>query len=246
VSLLCLDHVSKRYPDGRRQVMVLADVCFEVDAGEFVGVWGVRRSGKSTLLRVAAGDVLPEEGKVTFDGQDMTRISADARARLHRHGGIGLLRSDWHTERNMPVIEHVALGLLSDGLSLREAREPAWRALERVGIASCAHMQIDRLALDERVRVALAQLLIHEPRLLLVDDPAIMLRPSDGVALYELLRGLAHEMRLAMVVVSEELAPIRQASRMFSIDAGKLRAMDQPGTVLQFPERKAGAQGPNA
>jgi predicted ABC-type transport system involved in lysophospholipase L1 biosynthesis ATPase subunit len=237
MSLLSLERVFKRYPDGRREITVLDDVSLEVDEGDFLGIWGARRSGKSTLLQVAAGKEPPDEGAVRFDGEDVTKISPDRRAKLLRHGGIGLVSVDWSAERNKPVIEHVALPLLSDGMSLREAREPAWRALERVGIAGCAYMPADRVSHGERVRVALAQTLVHKPRVLLVDEPAVALKPSEGVELYDLLRSLGHDTQLAIVIASEDIAPIRKARRMFSIDAGSLRSMDRPGTLVQFPER---------
>jgi lipoprotein-releasing system ATP-binding protein len=237
MSLLSLERVFKRYPDGRREITVLDDVSLEVDEGDFVGIWGVRRSGKSTLLQIASGKEPPDEGAVRFDGNDVTRMSPDRRAKLLRHGGIGLVSVDWSPERNKPVIEHVALPLLSDGMSLREAREPAWRALELVGIAGCAYMPADRVSHGERVRVALAQTLVHKPRVLLVDEPAVQLKPSEGVELYELLRSLGRDSQLAIVIASEDIAPIRKARRMFSIDAGSLRSMDRPGTLVPFPER---------
>jgi putative ABC transport system ATP-binding protein len=237
MSLLSLRHVNKRCLDGRKQLTVLDDVSLEIDAGDFIGIWGMRRTGKTTLLRVAAGTELPDDGQVCFDGRDITKLSADARAKLQRHDGIGLVCSDWQPGRNKPVLEHVALPLLSDGMSLREARDPAWRALERVGIAGCAYMPADRVSHGERVRVALAQTLVHEPRVLLVDEPAVPLRPSEGVELYDLLRSLGQDSQLAIVIASEDIAPIRKARRMFSIDGGQLRSMDRPGTLVQFPER---------
>jgi putative ABC transport system ATP-binding protein len=242
LSLFSLEHVSKRYPDGRGLITALDDVSLDVDAGNYVGVWGMRRSGKTTLLEVAAGREPPDEGRVSFAGQDVTSMSPDRRARLQRRGGIGLLRSDWRPERNKAVIEHVALPLLSDGMSLREARQPAWRALERVGVSRCGYMSADELSQSERMRVALAQLLVHEPRLLLVDEPAVLLRPSEGVELYELLRSLVSDSGLAIVVASEDIAPIRKAQRTMSIGDGKLRSLEEPGIVVQFPDRTPGRQ----
>ncbi len=241
MSLLSLEHVSKRYQDGRGHNSVLDDVSLELYDGDMLGIWGMRRSGKTTLLQVMAGREQPDEGTVRFDGQDVTNMSADRRTRLQRRGGIGLLSSDWRPARNKPVVEHVALPLLSDGMSLREARAPAWQALERVGVASCAHMPAERLSADERIRVALAQTLVHEPRVLLVDEPAVLLRPGEGVELYELLRSLGHQSQIAIVIASEELAPIRKARRVMSIDGGRLRAMEQPGTLVQFPDRPRSA-----
>jgi ABC-type ATPase involved in cell division len=83
-------------------------------------------------------------------------------------------------------------------------------------------------------------LLVQEPRLLLVDEPAALLRPSEGVELYELLRSLGRDSPIAVVIASEDVAPIRKTQRIMSIGSGKLRAMDERGTLVQFPERTAG------
>jgi predicted ABC-type transport system involved in lysophospholipase L1 biosynthesis ATPase subunit len=73
---------------------------------------------------------------------------------------------------------------------------------------------------------------------LLVDEPAVLLRPSEGVKLYELLHALGRDLSLAIVIASEDIAPIRKAKRMFTIDSGRLRAMDEPGTIVQFRDRQ--------
>jgi putative ABC transport system ATP-binding protein len=239
MSLLSLQHVCKSYADGREEVAALDDVSLEIDEGDFVGIWGIRHSGKTTLLRVAAAAELPDEGSVRFDGCDVVGMSADARAKLQRRGGIGLVSTDWRPGRNKPVVEHVALPLLSDGMSLREAKEPAHLALERMGVSRCAYMATDRLSRVERVRVGLARAYVNKPRLLLVDEPAVLLSPSEGVELYDLLGSLGGDSRIAIVVASEEVAPIRRAHRMMSIDRGRLRSMDQPGTVVPFPDLRA-------
>lgn len=237
MSLLALEHVTKRFSEGRGENAVLEDLSLEIEAGDFLGVWGARRSGKTTLLRIAAGREQPDEGRVHFDGQDMTAMSPDQRSALQRRHGIGLLSSDWRPERNQPALEHVALPLLSDGMSLHEARQPAWKALERVGAERLAHTPAGRLSQGERIRVALAQILVHEPRVLLVDEPAVLLKPSEGVELYELLRSLGSASATAVVIASEDIAPIRKARRLMSLGSGRLRSTDQRGTIVPFPER---------
>ncbi len=237
MSLLSLEHVTKCFAEGRGQTTVLEDLSLQIDGGDFVGIWGMRRSGKTTLLRIAAGRELPDEGRVWFDGKELTHMSPDRRATLQRRNGIGLLSSDWRPERNKPAVEHVALALLSDGMSLHEARQPAWKALERVGASRWAHMPAGRLSQGERIRVALAQILVHEPRVLLVDEPAILLKPTEGVELYELLRSVGDSSGVAIVIASEDIAPIRKARRFMSLGAGKLRSADPRGTVVPFPER---------
>jgi lipoprotein-releasing system ATP-binding protein len=242
MSLLCLEHVSKRFAEGREEITVLEEVSLEVDDGDFVGLWGMRRSGKTTLLRVAAGSELPTSGCVWFAGRDVARMSPNEHARLRRRGGIGLLCGDWRLERDEHGLEHVALPLLSDGMTLREARKPALRALERVGIGECAHLHVSGLSQSERIRLGLAQILVHTPRLLLVDEPAVLVRPSEGLKLYELLRSLNRDLGLTIIVASEEIAPLRTARRVMSIGDGRLRSMDEPGTIVPFPERRAARQ----
>jgi ABC-type methionine transport system ATPase subunit len=236
VSLLALEHVTVAYPEGRAEITALEDVSLEIDPGDFIGIWGIRRSGKSTLLRVGAGWEPPQRGRVIFDGVDVTALSADARTRLLRHRGVALCLGERRPERNRTAIEHVALPLLSRGLSLKEARGPAWRVLDRLDAAACADLPVSRLSRSELWRVALAQALVHDPRVLLVDDPAALMRPAESAALFDLLSQLGSHSELAVVVACEEVAPIRRAHRLMSIDRGRLRSMDEEGQVLKFPE----------
>jgi lipoprotein-releasing system ATP-binding protein len=182
MSLFAFEHVTKRHPDGRRELLVLEDVCFQVDAGDFVGLWGMRRSGKSTLLRIAAGFESPDEGRVVFDGEDVSALSGNARAGLLRARGVGLATTDWRPSVSQEVIEHVATALLPDLLSLRHGRRIAREHLERMGVLKCAHMRTDRLSIGEAMRVSLAQALAREPRLLLVDEPAALPSPTERYA----------------------------------------------------------------
>jgi predicted ABC-type transport system involved in lysophospholipase L1 biosynthesis ATPase subunit len=235
MSLFAFEHVTKCYPDGRRLHTVLEDVSFEIDVGDFVGLWGVRRSGKSTLLRIAAGLESPDEGRILFDGQDLTGLSGDGRAELLRAHGIGFVTSGWRPSVSQEVIEYVAVALLPDALSLRQARHVAREQLERMGVLNCAHMLTDRLSIGEAVRVGLAQALVRQPRLLLVDEPAVLPSPTERHELYRLLTSLGRSSALAVVVASEDVGIVRRARRKMTIGAGTLRSMDKEGEVVSFP-----------
>src|SRR5215471_17516427 len=125
MALLAFEHVSKSHRDGAQGLVVLDDVSFEIEADDFVGVWGMRRSGKSTLLRLAAGLEFADEGAVIFDGVDLSRASSQRRAVLLREGGMGMVLTDRRPALNQRAVELVALPLLASGVSLREARLPA-------------------------------------------------------------------------------------------------------------------------
>jgi ABC-type ATPase involved in cell division len=112
--------------------------------------------------------------------------------------------------------------------------------LTRVGLAQCAFTPSDRLSSGELVRLGLAVRLVHRPRVVLIDEPAVLLRPSEATELYELLGRLGSSTDLSLIVASEELAPIRMARRRFSLDDGTLRSVDRPpGEVLAFPGARA-------
>jgi ABC-type lipoprotein export system ATPase subunit len=239
--LLSLTDVTRHHVDGRRRVDVLDRVSLEIDPGDYVGVWGPRGSGKSTLLRVAAGIERPDEGTVRFDGRDVTAMSGRKRARLLRAGGIALVCSEWRPQINGTAVDLVAMACMGDGTPQREARSRARLVLGQVGATDHADLPASQLALGERIRVCLATALVREPRLLFVDEPAVLPSPLESEDLYEMLRSLGRGSDLAVVVASADLAAIHGARRTMSVSRGSVRSMDEAGVVVPFPERQARA-----
>lgn len=238
MALLSFEGVGKRYRRGRSEVVVLDEVWWTVDPGDWIGVWGERRTGKSTLLELAAGIELADSGVVRLDGNDLAGQSRLARARLLRTD-VGLACAPthdlWEATRRKRVVEHVALPLQASGWVGTEAAAAARRMLARVGAAHCAELRTYELSLGERTRVGLARALIREPRLLLVDEPAATPSPGEQDEIHELLFSLARETGLTMIVASEEPAMLRGATRIVSLDNGQLLTTDEPGTVVPFP-----------
>lgn len=245
VSVLRLDCVTKRYRDGARQIVVLDRVSLQLRAGESVGIVGERRSGKTTLLRVAAGIELPDAGAVFFDGVQVG-ASIDERAHMWRHGGIALVRGDWRPPPGRQALEQVAMPLLADGISAQEADRSAQLALQRVGAGELCGASIDMLGVAERFRVDLARALAREPRVLLIDEPALLPGPSDARRLYSLLRGLPAQLGLAIVIASEDVAAVAGLPSVHALGEGRL-ASSRPSVadVIQFPAARArgGSEG---
>jgi ABC-type ATPase involved in cell division len=233
--LLSLRQVTKRHLEGRRSIVVLDRVSLEVENGDFLGIWGPKRSGKSTLLRVMTGIEQPDDGEVYFGSRTLAEMSARERARALRSDGIALVCSDWRTHIVRPVVELVAAACASDGTTMREARTRARKTLARVDANECADVSTDRLTLGERLRVGLAMALVREPRLLLVDEPAVLPSPLESDELQCLLRALGQERDLAVVIASESLEALSGARRTMSVSSGEVRSMDQTGVVVAFP-----------
>lgn len=241
--VLSLEHVSKTYYRGPHQLQVLCDVSLDVHAGDFMAVYGQRNAGKTTLLKVAAGVELPDSGTVRFAGRDLARLSRRGLAELHRDE-IGWVRRAGPQSQDLRMIDHVALPLLSS-LGQHGAQQKAKAALGKTGVGECGFELWGNLSDAERMAVSLAQGLVREPRLLLVDDPTAGLDVLERERIVALIRAVADEGRLGVVMTVPDLPAMLRARDVRSLSAGRLLAPDPPpgghGVVLDFPggERSA-------
>ena len=160
MSLLELRHVSKRYRHGARHVEVLRDVTLELHEREVVAVWGPAGSGRSTLLRLAAGIEAPDAGEVRFQGRSLAPGSAIA-------GGIAHCNATLPGVGGQAVLEELLAAQLALGVRPSRARARAWEALERAGAGRCEARRPFELDRAEAVRVSIARALLLRPSLLL-------------------------------------------------------------------------------
>lgn len=246
-ALLSFADVGKRYPDGGREIVVFDRVSFELEAGASAGIRGARHRGKSTLLRLAAALELPDAGTIRIAGRDVREISPSEHPALLRDTVALLGAADWTVSAGETVLDHVAMPLGSKGLTPREARRRALLTLDEVGVAALAAEQSgSSLSLGERARVMLARVLVRDPRLLLVDEPAPMPSIEDRNRFCATLRTSCRERGIALLVVSESLGALQGLGAQATISAGGelLWAGEQPGTVVQLRPRRAAASGP--
>lgn len=245
--LISFENVSKNYPDGGRDLLVLDRVTMAIEPGQAVGVYGQRRSGKSTLLRMAAGIVLADSGAVRFDGRDVAAMTASERGRLLRGAIAFMSAQDWRALPGETVVDHVATSLGSEGLTMRQARRRSLQVLEQVGIgAAGAQEPASGLSLTDRVRVMLARALAREPRLLILDEPALMPSIADRERFFTLLRDAVRQRGMALLVASEEMAALQGVGVLMSISDGELCSSEGPGKVVNLPGRWRAAGGGSA
>jgi len=222
MSLLALERVGKRYREGQRERIALDDVSLEVEAGELVVVWGVRRSGRTTLLRIAAGVEAPDSGVVLFEGRDLAESGERALGE-----GIGYVRKGLRGSEEEGVLEQVAAPLLARGVSVDEARARARAALARTGAQACAALRVGELGAGEGVRVALARTLSLSPAMLVIDEPVGAVELGERDEILALLRTLAGE-GLAVLASAGEAGELAGAHRALSLGEGHLRGPAAP------------------
>jgi len=233
MTLLALDRVRVRHSEGGRERMVLRDVSLDLDAGELAVVWGLRRSGRSTLLRVAAGLAAPDAGTVRFDGRDL----AAHRERL-LGDGIGYVQRRLRWAEGQSVLDQATGALLARGLAPSAARMRARAALERAGAERCAGLRLGKLDAGEAVRVALARALALEPRLLVVDEPTKGVDLMERDEILRLLRSLA-DGGMAVLASTGDSAALSGADRTLALSDGELRGSVTPELAQVVPLRPA-------
>jgi ABC-type multidrug transport system ATPase subunit len=221
MSMLELSHATKRFSSGQRAVLALDDVSFELDAGECVAVYGMRRSGRTTLLRVAAGMLPLDAGEARFDGRDLTAGKARALG-----VEIGYCNPEFDPAHGGSVAEHVALALLARGRGRMRARARATAALARVGLRDSARADPRELQADELVRAGIARAIVTQPRLLLLDEPTNGVDVLERDGILALLRSLADGDGTAVLMTVGE--PVAGADRVLALDAGPRRGPAAP------------------
>jgi putative ABC transport system ATP-binding protein len=215
---------------------VLGDVSMEVRAGEFVAVWGTRGSGKTTLLKLAARLESPDRGCVYFGGSDMARLSQAQHARLMLER-IGWVRRTG-PKSDLRMLDYVALPLLAEH-GRRPAYARAGEALERVGVVEHAGQYWSSLCDGERALIGIAHGIARAPRLLLVDDPTANLDVLERERVTELLRSLADEEAIAVLMTVPDMAAAMRAHQIASLGAGRLTWAPEP-PELPALEREPG------
>jgi putative ABC transport system ATP-binding protein len=220
-TLIHVSDVSKRYDsDG---AFAVADVSFDVRAGEAIAIMGPSGSGKSTILNLVAGLDRPTSGTVTVAGQRIDSLSETGLAKFRRRQ-VGMIFQFFNLLDDLTVADNVMLPAQLAGLPKASARRQADELLERLKISEHRLAYPARLSGGERQRVAIARALVNSPDILLADEPTGALDTATGEEIGVLLRELnGSGQTMIMVTHNPELAA-RYASRMITISDGRIAA----------------------
>jgi putative ABC transport system ATP-binding protein len=222
-AILQLVDVVKEYP-GHPPVRALDSVSLRIDRGELVAIVGPSGSGKSTMLHVMGTLDRPTSGRVEIDGIELSKLSdrrlAAARARL-----IGFVFQQFFLLEGMTAVDNVANGLLYSGESKSKRLRKAVGALSRVGLAHRLDHRPSELSGGERQRVAIARALVHDPAIVLADEPTGNLDSASSESVMELLYDLHDEGR-TIVVITHDREIAAALPRQVAVRDGRLVESD--------------------
>jgi len=214
--------VHKSFRTGDHKVRVLQGVDLSVEVQESLAIIGPSGSGKSTLLNLIGTLDQPDQGTIVIDGKNLSMMAGDELADF-RNRRIGFVFQSHHLLPHLTVLENVLVPLLARASRVEnEALERAGKLLRRVGLEAREDQLPGRLSGGERQRVAVVRALIHQPRLLLADEPTGALDRASAAEVTRLLTELNREHGTTLIVVthSEELA--RRMDRVVAMEDGVL------------------------
>ncbi|MDX2225689.1 MAG: ABC transporter ATP-binding protein [Verrucomicrobiae bacterium] len=221
-----LENIHKTYDTGGSRVLALRDVSLQLEPGEFASVMGPSGCGKSTLLHLLAGLDQPDSGGVFINGNNLARMDDNALTRLRRDQ-IGFVFQFFNLLPTLTVLENVMLPLMLQGGPPAENREKSALWLDRVGLSHRLAHRTHQLSGGEMQRAAIARALVHNPVLILADEPTGNLDSETGGQIMNLLQSISRDSRTTMLLVTHSDQVAAFSHRLIRLADGRLLSDDK-------------------
>jgi putative ABC transport system ATP-binding protein len=220
VPLLSAANLSKTYVTGEARVSALAGVSFDVEPGDFVALMGPSGCGKSTLLHLCGAMDRASSGTISLNGRDLSTLGDDELTRVRREQ-VGFVFQFFNLLPTLTVSDNIALPCLLAGVKDQEAGQRARALAERVGIAHRLSHYPQQISGGEMQRAAIARALIHQPALLVADEPTGNLDSENGANVLSLISALNKELKVTVLLATHAADVAAAASRVLRMKDGK-------------------------
>lgn len=222
--MIRLANVTKTYVTGTRRVEALRGVNLEIAEPGFYGIMGPSGSGKSTLLHLLAALDRPDSGSIEIDGERIDNKN-ESDLTLFRRRRIGIVFQQFNLISTLTALDNVTLPAMLDGMPARERDERGMQLLTALGLKDRASHRPDALSGGEQQRVAIARALLFQPAVLLADEPTGNLDSATSQNLWNLLRDIANQRQMTILMVTHEPIAAVNCRRVFVIRDGVIQSM---------------------
>jgi putative ABC transport system ATP-binding protein len=237
-SIVQVRSLTKTYTEGDQQSaksrQILANIDLDIREGEFFVILGKSGSGKSTLLNLLSGIDKPNEGtspQIKIGETDIAQLN-ETRQTLFRRDNIGIIFQFFNLIPTLTIVENVTMPLELRGTSKHDSEKLAYAMLERVGLGNRGRDFPDKLSGGEQQRVAIARALVHEPLLVLADEPTGNLDEDNGRVVLSLLLELTRDVGKTLVMATHSPEIVPYADRVCRIQDGGLVITEQTRAIL--------------
>ncbi len=213
--------IEKSFGDGGSKLTVLKGINLEAADGEIMMLVGPSGCGKTTLISIIAGTMNAEQGDVEVFGQHLLKMKKSAITRF-RAQNIGFIFQAFNLIPTLNVAENVSVPLLIQGVSARKAEQKGREMLERVGLGDKWKNRPNQLSGGQQQRVAIARALVHEPRLIICDEPTAALDAKNGEMVMELFHDVARKPGRSVIIVTHDNRIFKYADQIAQMDDGKI------------------------
>jgi putative ABC transport system ATP-binding protein len=223
---ISLRGITKEFGTGDTKTLALADVTLELPYGELVLLVGPSGCGKTTLISVVAGLLDATRGEVDVLGQNLTHMRGSRKVRF-RGDNIGFVFQQYNLLPALNAAENAAVPLLINGWPRAKAVAKAGELLTAVGLGPKLKAYPNQLSGGQQQRVAIARALVHEPRLLVCDEPTAALDAASGRTVMDLIRKVAVQPDRAVIVVTHDSRVYDFGDRIVSMADGRIESIQQ-------------------
>ncbi len=216
-----IDDVIKEFPSGGETVRVLHGVSTSLDYGKLTMLVGPSGCGKTTVLSILSGTLSATSGTVTVLGKRLDTLSNNDLVRFRRRN-IGFIFQQYNLIQTLTAAENAAIALIADGVPWEDATSRAGLLLEHLGLGAHKNKMPRQLSGGQQQRVAIARALVHEPALVVCDEPTAALDAEAGQAVMALLEEAAKDTKRAVLVVTHDDRIFSFADRIISMEDGRI------------------------
>jgi putative ABC transport system ATP-binding protein len=234
-----IEDITKSFGSGDTRVEVLRGISADIEAGRLTYLVGESGSGKTTLISIIAGILYPDAGRVQLFGTDIYDLAGNDLVRF-RLKNIGFIFQQYNLLPTLTAAENAAVPLIAAGMKRTEAVARGATVLERLGLGALVDRLPRQLSGGQQQRVAIARALVHEPRLVVCDEPTAALDAASGRRVMELLKDVALEPDRAVLIVTHDNRIFPLADRIIGMEDGRIThdgagAPDEPASAEAHP-----------